>query len=252
MSEIDDIGGMPGRRPGLMTVILWAVVTSAAVSIAVAYAQHFVTLPGLEPQEVAAPDLTEVSEVAARRLADAHGLSLTVGESRESEDVAEGDVIEQSPGIGEMLPPGGSITVVLSSGPPLVVVPDVRRRTVDEARTTLEALGLAVGTVSEGEGPEPGKIIETDPAAGQSVAPGTAIAITAAPETPPGIPVPDLSDMRAYEARRAIEDAGLEVGRVRRRYDDRRGPNVILSQDPEPGTRVEEGSEVSFVANEGV
>ncbi len=141
---------------------------------------------------------------------------------------------------------------MLSSGPPLVPVPDLRRRSVDGARSTLEALGLAVGDVSEGEGGEPGKIISTTPAAGEEVAPGTAIAIVAAPEEPPGVAVPDLSRMRAYEARRAIEEAGLTVGRVRRRYDDRRGPNVVLSQEPDAGTRVEPGSEVSFIANEGV
>ncbi len=252
MDELDDIRGMPGRRPGIFTVILWAIVTSAAVSIGIAYAQHFVALPGLEPPDVQAPDLTAISEVAARRLADAYGLQLEVGESQQSEEVPEGQVIEQSPAAGTSIHPGGSITVTLSSGPPLVEVPDVRRRSVDDARVALETLGLSLGEVSEGEGGEPGKVISSDPAAGERVTRGTPIAITAAPEAPPGVEVPDLSQMRAHEARQAIEAAGLTVGRVRRRYDDRRGPNVVLSQEPDAGTRVEPGSEVSFIANEGV
>lgn len=253
VDELDDISGMPGRRPGLLTVILWAVLTSAVVSIGLAYAQHFVPLPGLEATatDVPAPELSAISEVAARRLADAHGLQLVVGESRESDDVPEGDVIEQSPAVGEPVAPGGSVTVILSSGPPLVTIPDIHRRTLADGRVALETVGLVPGEVTEGEG-EPGTVVATDPAAGERVARGTVIAITAAPEAPPGIEVPDLSTMRAHEARQAIEAAGLTVGRVRRRYDDRRGPDVVLSQEPAAGTRVEPGSEVSFIANEGV
>jgi len=251
MDERDSIGGMPGRRPGFATVILWAIVTSAAVSVGIAYAQHFVDLPGLEPAAEPAPDLTAISVEAARRLTDAHGLVLATGEARESAEVPEGDVVDQTPDIGQLVAPGGTITVVLSSGPALVEVPDLRRRSVDDARATLERLGLVVGTVSEGEG-EPGMVVASDPPAGEEVAPGSAIALTAAPEAPPGVDVPDLTGMRLSEARTALEEAGLGVGRVRRRYDDRRGPNRVLSQEPDPGTRVEPGTEIEIIANEGV
>jgi serine/threonine-protein kinase len=84
------------------------------------------------------------------------------------------------------------------------------------------------------------------------VARGATIAITANPETPPGIAVPDLTNLRLGEARRLLQEAGLEAGRVRRRWDDRRGPDVVLSQEPAAGERVEAGTAIEITANEGV
>jgi serine/threonine-protein kinase len=52
------------------------------------------------------------------------------------------------------------------------------------------------------------------------------------------------------KAKLAIRDAGLRVGEVRRRYDDRVPLGHVISQQP-AGGRIPKGSTVSFVVSDG-
>ncbi|MDN4176053.1 PASTA domain-containing protein, partial [Nocardioides sp. SOB77] len=62
-----------------------------------------------------------------------------------SDDVAEGDVISQDPVDGTLFR-GDTVGLVVSRGPELVEVPNVRASGVDAAREELEALGFDVDT----------------------------------------------------------------------------------------------------------
>ena len=66
-----------------------------------------------------------------------------------------------------------------------------------------------------------------------------------------GIEVPKLVGMPFGKAKKAIEAAGLTVGKVRETFDDYKDPWVVLSQAPEPGTRVAKGASIDLVRNEG-
>ncbi len=98
---------------------------------------------GLEPIKVPA--------VAGRPLEEARatlaGVGLTLAVEREdfSRPVPKGAVIAQTPPDGT-LPKGSAVSVVLSAGPPLVAVPNVLDRKVDEARAVLEERGFIVET----------------------------------------------------------------------------------------------------------
>ena len=65
----------------------------------------------------------------------------------------------------------------VSTGPTAVTVPDLTGPDVQEAQSQLERPGLEVGTVEEVDDPETeqGKIIDSNPGAGTSVAPDTKI-----------------------------------------------------------------------------
>ena len=66
-----------------------------------------------------------------------------------------------------------TVKLFVSSGPTAVTVPDLKGLTVQEAQSQLSDQGLAVGTVEEVDDPdtEQGKIIDSNPGAGTSVAP---------------------------------------------------------------------------------
>ena len=69
---------------------------------------------------------------------------LTVKSTAEVQrDRAEGNVISQSPGPGTVHR-GDTINLVVSKGPPLVLVPDVTGKSVDDARQILRAAGFQV------------------------------------------------------------------------------------------------------------
>jgi eukaryotic-like serine/threonine-protein kinase len=96
-------------------------------------------------------------------------------------------VIEPAPGTSLQLP--AKVTLTVSSGPSVVVVPDLSGRTAPEARIVLRDADLRfveppeVDSLSSGT---PGTIVRQRPAAGASVKPGTAVRITVAGQ--PGSP----------------------------------------------------------------
>jgi serine/threonine-protein kinase len=72
------------------------------------------------------------------------GVGLTVqATTKYNDSVALGDVISQSPGPGTVHR-GDTVKLVVSKGPPLVLVPDVTGKSVDDARQILRTAGFAV------------------------------------------------------------------------------------------------------------
>jgi serine/threonine-protein kinase len=94
------------------------------------------------PPPVTLPDVTgkSIGEVRAtlRRL----GLKVSVDEQFDKQ-TPEGTVMSQRPGPGTVLK-GSTVTLVVSKGPPLVQVPDVRGKSFGEAQGILTGLGFNV------------------------------------------------------------------------------------------------------------
>lgn len=92
-----------------------------------------------------------------------HGLGL--GEVTYVEDEAARDeVVSQSPVPGELVPRGTQVAVVLSSGPPMIEIPDVRNLPEDEARELLREAGFTVITQDRRSSIRRGHAISTEPA----------------------------------------------------------------------------------------
>ena len=91
-----------------------------------------------------------------------------------SDDVEKGVVIALRPGPGEPVARDGTVEVVVSRGPDLVKVPDVKGKTLQEAVAAIEAAGLTVG---DAFGPANGRPFETDPPIGTQVRRGTTVDI---------------------------------------------------------------------------
>lgn len=111
---------------------------------------------GPTPREV--PNLVGLTVENATALLDSLGLKLNRADTQFSPDVLAGAIAAQSPAAGELLSPGKAVTVSISRGPDLVTFPDVRNKTLAEARTLLLSAGFTVGKV---EGPESGKVSAT-------------------------------------------------------------------------------------------
>ena len=137
------------------------------------------------------------------------------------------------------------MAIAVSRGRQTATVPDVTGMTVDQAKTTLEAAGLKLGTQTQAfsDTVASGQIISTSPAAGAGGAyHGDAVAVTVSkgPET---VSVPDVSGKSEEEAKKALEDLGLKV-EVNKRLG---GPfGTVRSTDPAAGTSVKAGSTVKI------
>ncbi len=154
-----------------------------------------------------------------------------------------GGVAALDPPPGTVLTTGSSVTVLRSKGAPPVEVPDVRGQSVDQARTTLESVGITVGEVREtfDEDTDGGKAIATTPEAGQTVRSGS----TAVLEVSNAVTVPSLLGRSVGSARSTLETLGLTID-VRQVVDT--DGSLVITQSPGAGSRVEPGSEVMVVS----
>jgi eukaryotic-like serine/threonine-protein kinase len=156
-----------------------------------------VTITGSSgPLLVKMPDLVGKSEAQARELIRKAGLQLGKISRQSDERVARGRVISQSPSSGAFVQGATKVDLVISSGKPLVAVPDVTGFSESDARNTLENRNLKVQVVRESQltCTQPvGYVCRQDPQGGSQVAEGSTVTIFVASEdTQPSSPPPSF------------------------------------------------------------
>ncbi|KUJ67955.1 serine/threonine protein kinase [Streptomyces albus subsp. albus] len=132
------------------------------------------------PAQVTVPDVTGLTlEEATSKLAN-KGLKATSTEE-EKADAEEGKVFEQSPGPGQDVTAGSTITLKIAKAPATpenVTIPQLATSKLKDAKKALEGLGLNV--VVNGSSDEHAIVIGTDPGAGQQVPAGSTVTVTTA------------------------------------------------------------------------
>jgi serine/threonine-protein kinase len=129
--------------------------------------------------DVRVPDVTGLDATeAANRLGQA-GFR-TRSQQEASSDVDEGKVIRSDPSAGVLVARGSTVTIVVSSGPAPVAVPDVTGQTENDARSRLEQDGFRVEVQSEDttDPAEDGVVIGQVPRAGTQAPPGSTVTIS--------------------------------------------------------------------------
>jgi len=109
---------------------------------------------------------------AAARLAEVQ-LAAVRGEAS-SDSVPEGAVIRTEPGSGSEVPRDSEVVVVISTGPPLVEIPDVLGDVASDVADLLEGLGLEIAGVV---GSPTQAVVDLDPGPGSFVEVGTDVTI---------------------------------------------------------------------------
>jgi len=129
-----------------------------------------------------------------------------------------------------------------------VEVPRVAGTPLDVAKALLEERGVTVGTVSEEqvESAAPGTILRQKPAGGLRVEKGEKVDLVVA-AADPRISVPDVVKESLANALTILKKAGLGVGKRDFKSTDEATPGTVLSQNPRPGDRLEEGKGVDLV-----
>ncbi len=98
------------------------------------------------PPPVSVPDLRGDAFDAAKSQLKDLGLKLSQGDQEYNNKVPAGAIISQDPASGALVPPGSTISVVVSLGPPLVEVPRVVDMPLEEAIAKLEDAGFKYKT----------------------------------------------------------------------------------------------------------
>jgi len=129
---------------------------------------------GRQPIDV--PDLTGKDATNAARQLSNLGLKVDATKQQNSDTVAKGRVISQSPRDGTAFR-GDPVTLVVSKGPVLVTVPDVVGQQLEQARGALEAQGFKVA-VRRALGGFFGTVRLQDPSGGSKVPKGSTVTLT--------------------------------------------------------------------------
>ncbi|OJX96876.1 serine/threonine-protein kinase [Salana multivorans] len=153
------------------------------------------------PEAVEIPDVSGRTVDEARRELEALGLTvLSATESEASDTVAKDLVIRTSPDKGQMVQEGEEVTLVVSSGPSELTVPNVIGNTESEALEKLKTAGFTgspVIRVVDSPDQQAGRVVSIDPGVDSMAAPDQTFSISVASGN---VPVPDLTGLSRSEA----------------------------------------------------
>lgn len=195
--------------------------------------------PEPTPERVAVPAVAGQDAGAAEQALRDLGLDVTVVREHSTKR-PEGTALRTEPGSGTTVDVDSSVTLVVSSGPEQVTVPDVTGWTVADARAKLEGLGFVVETSGDVEDDD--LVVETQDA-GKTVDKGSTVVITGGAAEP----VPDVAGMTVAAAREELEASGFEAVTEDGVEDDA----VVAETDVAAGRSAPLGSTVTLVVETG-
>jgi beta-lactam-binding protein with PASTA domain len=129
----------------------------------------------LGPQTRSVPDVLALEAERARTVLETSGFRVSV-DTMESE-VERGRVIEVFPPPDSVIPLPSEVRLVVSTGPPVVVMPFVLGMTEEEARMLLDSLGLVVAEVEPvfRFGRDQGIVVQQEPASDMELVRGSSV-----------------------------------------------------------------------------
>jgi beta-lactam-binding protein with PASTA domain/predicted Ser/Thr protein kinase len=133
-----------------------------------------------------------------------------------------------------------------------VSVPSIVSQTITQAQNTLSQQGLSLGTQTPTTSDQPkGNILSQNPQGGSQLAKGQSVAVTVSAGRAQ-VQVPTLTGMASSDdAQTALNEVKLTLGNVTERDSDQ-PEGTVLSQSPNSGTTVDEGSSVNITVSNGL
>ena len=194
----------PKRVVAIVAIIALVFGAIAGVGLWVATLQPTNIFPS---STVTVPALQNVTQDdALKQLKDLDFITSTVVEN--SALVKKGKVIRTEPAKGTVVDPGTAITVYVSAGKTMVEVPQVSDMSVADAKVQIEAVGLVVGTTTEGHSPSyaAGLVISTSPTLGTKLIQGSKVNLVVSDGK---IEIPDLKGKTVTEANNMLSTLSI-------------------------------------------
>jgi beta-lactam-binding protein with PASTA domain/predicted Ser/Thr protein kinase len=199
------------------------------------------------PGNVAVPGVIGEPLKNAENLIKHAGLTVGALHQQSSTTIPSGDVVNTSPSAGASVPVGSSVEIFVSSGKPLVKVPDVRGQAASSAKSSLESSGLKVQTSKQTSSSVPaGDVISQSPAGGSDVPAGSTVSLVVA-KAPSTAIVPAVTGQTATAATSALKGAGFKVTETTQNTTKQNQDGKVLSENPSAGTSAKKGSSVTIV-----
>ncbi len=163
---------------------------------------------------------------------------------------SSGTVIGESPRGGSRAKKGSTVTLLVSSGPASVTVPNVKGQSSATAESTLLAKSFNVSTNYKHASASQGTVIGESPAAGQSVAKGSTVILTVS-SGPSQLTVPNVAGDSLATASNKLGSDGLQVGSVSYQTSNSVPSGDVISTSPSSGSQVAPNSSVNLTVSSG-
>jgi beta-lactam-binding protein with PASTA domain/predicted Ser/Thr protein kinase len=198
------------------------------------------------PGSVNVPSVLGNTVGQAKQVLSQAGLKAGLIQHQSSGSVVTGEVIDTSPSAGQSVPAGSKVTLVVSSGPAKVTVPDVTGESQAQAKSDLHNQGFEVTVTDQTSSTvQPGNVISQTPAGNTQAAPGTTVTIVVA-KAPTTASVPSVKGQTASAARTALQGAGFKVAQLSKTVIHSYRNGIVLSQSPGGGATAQKGSTVTI------
>ncbi|MFC6085693.1 Stk1 family PASTA domain-containing Ser/Thr kinase [Sphaerisporangium aureirubrum] len=193
------------------------------------------------------PDLLGMNLTVAKAEAAKRGFEVKVGPAEHDSKLGEGKVLRTDPAAGREVLSGSAITLVPSSGPVKIAVPNVVNLTEAEARAKISEAGLTAGSVSKvpSDTVQRGLVLRTSPQVGTKVREGGKVGLVLSA----GQLMPDVSEMQCDQADAFLRQKGF-TPTVVQQVDDAQ-PGTVIAQNPAPRAEVTAGQQVQLTCSKG-
>ncbi len=203
-------------------------------------------------KEIKVPSVVNMTQAQAISTLENAGIKVDTPKLQSSTEVEEGNVISQSPAANSVIKSYQKVTIVVSSGPKDVKVPNVVGMDQDEAENAITKLELKVKVVSEyNDDVKKGEVYKQEPGVDEEVKQGNTVTIYVS-KGESKITMEDVSGMSLSEAKSKIESLGLVVGDVEYDTSTKYGKDVVISSSPSQYEEVTKGSSVDLVVSKGL
>jgi serine/threonine-protein kinase len=198
-----------------------------------------------------APSVLQMTFAQAAKTLDDAGLHAQEGSEVFSDDVAAGHVVSQDPNGGARVHRGATVTVHLSRGPATVEVPDVSGKKVHAATVALRKANLKVDRQDQvfSSIVEPGRVIRTNPKAGETVSAGRGVVLVVS-KGPQPVDVPDVSNKTYDEAKSMLNSVHLRATK-NEVFSDSVPAGKVVSTSPAAGATAHVGDTVTVNVSKG-
>ena len=191
----------------------------------------------------AVPQVNGQTLSQAQKELTAAGLKYTV-HKQPNATVPKNIVISTSPPNGNVVPAGSSVILVVSTGPKMVPVPNVKHDSVSNAQSTLRAAGFQVSVQPDNNSNgTPNTVVKQDPSAGTKAKFGSLVTIFVPPN---GSLVPDVIDENYQVAIGRLNNAGFTNIQVINVSNPQLANGTVVLQNPKAGQRVPASTQITL------
>ncbi len=197
------------------------------------------------------PKVIGMDQAQAEKALSTKGLRLKVGRTIFDDKVPAGLISAQDPKANGYVKRGETVEITLSKGSPKVKVPAVSSLSLAEAQINLSGVHLRAGRqtlISSAESrntvlgqfPDPDELVES--------ASEVDLLISAGPTSPSFI-MPDLQYQPLEKVFKTLRPAGINIEKITREVHDDLDSETVITQNPLPGTNIQNKDSVSFVVS---